>query len=317
MGQLIDGVWTEKPFPTDGQGRFARAPTKFRSRVETGGRFAPVAGRYHLYVSLACPWAHRVLIHRKLRKLEEAISVSVVHYEMFDDGWEFKDGPGVIPDPIHGARFLRDVYLAADPHFTGRVTVPILWDKEEGTIVNNESRELIRMLNTSFLELGDPSTVFFDPAAQKEIDQTIDAIYEPINNGVYRSGFARTQQAYDDAVSQLFEALDHWDSVLGEQAFLVGARLTEADWCLYTTLVRFDIAYHGHFKCNLRRIADYPNLSNYLRGLYQIPGVAETTDFLHIKQHYYRSHESVNPTRIVPMGPLQDLNAPHDRHRFS
>lgn len=316
MGKLIDGVWTERPFPTDDGGNFTRAPVTFRDWVQPGGRFAPESGRYHLYVSLACPWAHRVLIHRKLRGLDSAMGLSVVHYEMFDDGWEFKDGPGVVPDPIHGAHFLRDVYLAADPKFTGRVTVPVLWDKKEGTIVNNESRELIRMLNTSFLELGDPSVVFYRPEEESRIDAAIDAIYEPINNGVYKSGFARTQHAYEQAVTALFEALDHWERVLSEQPYLVGDRLTEADWCLFTTLIRFDPVYHGHFKCNLRRIADYPNLSNYLRHLYQIPGVAETVDFEHIKNHYYRSHESVNPTRIVPIGPAQDLSAPHDRDRF-
>lgn len=316
MGKLIDGVWTQKPFPTDGEGRFTRAPTTFRDGVKDGGRFAPEPGRYHLYVSLACPWAHRVLIHRKLRGLEDAIGLSVVHYDMFDEGWEFKEGPGVIPDPIHGARYLREVYLAADPKFTGRVTVPVLWDKKEGTIVNNESRELIRMLNTSFRGLGNPDVTFFYEDIQEAIDGAIDAIYEPVNNGVYRSGFATTQSAYEEAVTELFEALDRWDAVLGAQPFLAGERLTEADWCLFTTLVRFDAVYHGHFKCNLRRIVDYPNLSNYLRQLYQIPGVAETVDFAHIKRHYYRSHASVNPTRIVPKGPLQDLTAPHDRDRF-
>lgn len=316
MGKLIDGVWTSQPFPTDSAGRFMRAPTTFRDFVKPGGRFSPEPGRYHLYASLACPWAHRVLIHRRLRKLEEVISLSVVHYEMLEDGWEFKEGPGVIPDPIFEARFLRDIYLQADPKFTGRVTVPVLWDRKEQTIVNNESREIIRMLNTSFRELGDSSVSFFFESDQEAIDAAIDAIYEPINNGVYRAGFARSQPAYESAVTELFEALDHWEGVLAGQPYLVGSRLTEADWCLFTTLVRFDPVYHGHFKCNLRRIRDYPNLSNYLRHLYQIPGVRETVDFDHIKRHYYRSHESVNPSRIVPLGPLQDLDAPHDRDRF-
>ena len=316
MGKLIDGVWTDQPFPTDESGAFKRAPVTFRDWIEPGGRFAPEAGRYHLYVSLACPWAHRVLIHRKLRRLEDAIGLSVVHYEMLEDGWTFEDGPGVVPDPIHGARYMRDVYLAADPRFTGRVTVPVLWDRKEGTIVNNESRELIRMLNTSFLELGDPSVRFFAPEDQAAIDAAIDAIYEPINNGVYRSGFARSQPAYEAAVTELFDALDHWEGVLADQPYLTGARLTEADWCLFTTLLRFDAVYHGHFKCNLRRIVDYPHLSSYLRHLYQVPGVAETVSFEHIKKHYYRSHTSVNPSRVVPLGPLQDLNGPHDRDRF-
>lgn len=313
MGKLIEGVWSDAPFPTDGDGNFTRAPMSFRDRVEVGGRFEPEAGRYHLYVSLACPWAHRVLIHRKLRGLEDAIGLSVVHYEMFEDGWEFKPGPGVIADPIHQARFLREVYLAADPKFTGRVTVPVLWDKQEGTIVNNESRDIIRMLDTGFLGLGDPTIRFHSSAREEAIDDAIDAIYEPINNGVYRSGFATQQGAYEAAVAKLFEALDHWEEVLSHQAFLAGDAVSEADWCLFTTLVRFDAVYHGHFKCNLRRIVDYPNLSNYLRQLYQVPGVASTVDFHHIKGHYYRSHEGVNPTRIVPLGPVQDLGAPHDR----
>ena len=317
MGKLIDGVWTEKPFPTDGEGRFTRAPTTFRNWVEPGGRFAPEAGRYHLYISLACPWAHRVLIHRNLRKLDTVIGLSVVHYEMFSNGWEFKEGPGVVPDPINDAKYVRDIYLRADPKFTGRVTVPLLWDKKEGTIVNNESRELIRMLNTAFLPLGDPNVAFYHEDLKTPIDEAITAIYEPINNGVYRSGFARSQKAYEEAVSDLFTALDRWEELLGRQAYLAGNRLTEADWCLFTTLVRFDPVYHGHFKCNLRRIADYPNLSNYLRQLYQIPGVKETVNFEHIKNHYYRSHESVNPSRVVPLGPIQDLDAPHDRGRFS
>lgn len=310
MGKLIDGVWTDQPFPTDGSGRFTRAPTTFRDWIEPGGRFAPEAGRYHLYVSLACPWAHRVLILRKLRKLESVIDVSVVHYEMLENGWAFSPGPGVVPDPIHDARFMRDIYLAADAQFTGRVTVPVLWDKKEGTIVNNESRELIRMLDTGFMELGDPDVTFFYKDLEGEIDAALDAIYEPINNGVYRSGFARSQAAYDSAVSDVFEALDHWEEVLGRQSYMVGDRLTEADWCLFTTLLRFDLVYHVHFKCNLRRVADYPNLSNYLRHLYQWPGVDETVSFEHIKKHYYRSHESLNPQRIVPMGPIQDLGTP-------
>lgn len=313
MGKLIDGEWTQRPFPTDEDGRFTRAPVTFRDKVEPGGRFAPEAGRYHLYVSLACPWAHRVLIHRKLRKLEDAISLSVVHYDMLDDGWTFEEAPGVIPDPIMNARFLREIYVAADPKFTGRVTVPVLWDKKEGTIVNNESRELIRMFNTSFRELGDPEVSFFHEDLEPAIESAIDAIYEPINNGVYRSGFAVKQGAYEDAVTELFSALDHWEKVLGKQPYLAGDRLTEADWCLFTTLIRFDPVYHGHFKCNLRRIIDYPNLFNYMKQLYQIPGVAETVDFTHIKGHYYRSHTDINPTQIVPKGPVQDLNAPHDR----
>lgn len=316
MGKLIDGVWTDQAFPTDGAGNFTRAPVTFRNWIRANDRFAPEAGRYHLYVSLACPWAHRVLIHRKLRGLEDAISLSVVHYEMLDDGWTFEPGPGVVADTIHGARYMRDVYLKADPKFTGRVTVPVLWDKKEGTIVNNESRDLIRMMNTSFLEVGHPEVSYYSEEQGEAIDAAIDAIYEPINNGVYKSGFARSQAAYEEAVTTLFQALDHWEQVLSQQPFMVGQHLTEADWCLFTTLVRFDPVYHGHFKCNLRRIQDYPNLSNYLRHLYQLPGVSDTVDFEHITRHYYCSHESVNPTRIVPIGRGPDLTAPHDRGRF-
>ena len=242
---------------------------------------------------------------RRLKGLEDAIGLSAVGSFMGDDGWAFYDEPGVIPDTVNGALYLSEVYAKADPGYTGRVTTPVLWDKERETIVNNESREIIRMLDHGVRRRhgATPDVDFCPEDLREEIDATIDAIYEPINNGVYRSGFATTQEAYEEAVTELFDALDHWEEVLGERRYLCGDRITEADWCMFPTLVRFDAVYHGHFKCNLRRIVDYPNLWGYLRDLYEQPGVAETVNMGHIKRHYYRSHGSVNPTRIVPKGP--------------
>ena len=318
MGQFINGKWTAEWYQPDEKGRFQRPKTRFHNRITADGSsgFKAEAGRYHLYISLACPWAHRTLILRKLKKLEDAISLSVVDHFMGDDGWEFTDNAGCIPDNVNHKKFLREVYLLAKADYTGRVTVPVLWDKKKKTIVNNESREIIRMLDTEFDAIGDAAVSFY-PAHLKEIvDETIDAIYEPINNGVYRSGFAATQQAYDDAVAELFGALDHWDHVLGNQRYLCGDVITEADWCLFTTLMRFDSVYVAHFKCNLQRIVDYPNLWNYLKELYQVPGVAETVNMDHIKNHYFQSHESINPTRIVPQGPVIDFNEPHNRARL-
>ena len=257
------------------------------------------------------------MIMRKLKKLEDAISISVVDHFMGDDGWAFSDNPGTIPDTVNNKKFLREIYQLADPSYTGRVTVPVLWDKKEKTIVNNESREILRMLDTEFDAVGDPSVSFAPQELLGRIDETQTAIYEPINNGVYRSGFATTQAAYEEAVTQLFNALDHWDNVLASQRYLCGDVITEADWCMFTTLIRFDAVYVGHFKCNLRRIIDYPNLWNYIKELYQIPGVAETCNFDHIKRHYYESHEGINPTRIVPKGPIIDYNEPHNRDRLA
>ncbi len=257
------------------------------------------------------------MIARALKKLTAAISISVVDRFMADRGWVFSDGPGCIRDPVNGAEALWQVYVAARADYTGRVTVPVLWDREKRTIVNNESREILRMLDTEMDAFGDASTTLYPTPLRVEIDRTIDALYTPVNNGVYRAGFATTQEAYDEAVTELFAALDGWDALLGQRRYLSGEVLTEADVCFFTTLVRFDAVYHGHFKCNLRRIADYENLSGYLRDVYQTPGVAGTCDFDHIKQHYYRSHESINPTRIVPRGPILDLSAPHDRARLS
>jgi len=316
---MVDGAWkTEGDIPRE-NGRFMRSTTSFRGWISSDGStdFPAEAGRYHLYIAWACPWAHRTAILRRLKGLEDAIGLSAVGSFMGDDGWAFYDEPGVISDDVNGAHFLREVYAKADPGYTGRVTTPVLWDKEQETIVNNESREIIRMLDTEFGGISAADADFFPEDLRGEIDTTIDAIYEPINNGVYRSGFATTQEAYEEAVTDLFDALDRWEEVLGTRRYLCGDRITEADWCMFPTLVRFDAVYHGHFKCNLRRILDYPNLWGYLRDLYGQPGVAETVNMEHIKRHYYRSHGSVNPTRIVPKGPVLDFSGPHGRERLS
>jgi putative glutathione S-transferase len=318
MGRLVNGQWTTQWYTPDEQGRFVRDSTVFHDRVSSapGSRFTPDFDRYHLYVSYACPWAHRTLLARVLNRLEDAITISVVDPFMGKDGWTFSTHSSCVPDP-GGAKFLYEIYLRAKPDYTGRVTVPILWDKRHGTIVNNESREILRMLDTEFTALARPIVDLCPETMRAEIDRTLDAIYKPINNGVYLAGFATKQDAYDEAVNELFHALDHWDAVLATRRFLCGDRLTEADICMFTTLVRFDPVYHGHFKCNLRRIADYPELSGYLRDIFQTLGVAATCRFDHIKEHYYRSHEHINPTRIVPKGPIIDLDAPHGRDRFA
>ncbi len=317
MGRMLEGRWTNETWRSDDRGRFLRDSTSFRSRVTADGSsgFPAEAGRYHLYVSAACPWAHRTLIARSLLGLSAAISVSVVDPFMGDDGWFFSDGPGCVRDTVNGAEFLWQVYTKADPSYTGRVTVPVLWDREKGALVNNESREIVRMFGEGLAPLGDGKVNLCPPALRGEIDRTIDALYAPVNNGVYRAGFAASQAAYDEAVAEVFAALGHWDEVLGHRRFLCGDVLTEADVFLFTTLLRFDAVYHGHFKCNLRRIVDYPNLWGYLRDVYQTPGVAETCRLDHIKQHYYRSHAHINPTRIVPAGPILDHAAPHGRDR--
>lgn len=315
MGRMVEGKWNGDWYTPDKEGRFVRDDTVFRNRVTADGSsgFRAEAGRYHLYVSFACPWAHRTLIMRKWKGLEGAISVSIVNPFMGDDGWTFEPAPGTVADTVNGATYLWEVYKKAKSDYTGRVTVPVLWDKQSATIVSNESREILRMLDCEFEPAGAADRTYYPEALRAEIDRTITEIYKPVNNGVYRSGFATTQKAYDEAVTELFEALDHWDGVLAGRRYLGGDVLTEADVCMFTTLVRFDAVYHGHFKCNLRRIADYPQLSGYLRDLYQTPGVAETVNFDHIKQHYYRSHPKVNPTRIVPKGPILDLDRPHGR----
>jgi putative glutathione S-transferase len=316
LGMMVEGEWVNHRRQEDSEGRFIRTPTTFRYWVTADGSsgFPAEEGRYHLYVCMACPWAHRALIMRKLKGLEDAISVSVVDPYMGDGGWAFS---GEYPDHVNGASYLREVYAKADPRYTGRVTVPVLWDKREGTIVNNESRELIRMLDTEFEPLARRDADLCPEDLREEIDRVIDEIYSPINNGVYRSGFATTQEAYEQAVTELFDALDHWEGVLSRQRYLCGERMTEADVCMFTTLLRFDPVYYSHFKCNLRRIMDYPNLWGYLRDIYQQPGVAETCDLGEIKYHYYASHESINPTRIVPKGPVIDLEAAHGREKLA
>jgi putative glutathione S-transferase len=315
---LIEGVWHDRWYDTDKHGgRFVRPDTKFRDFVEPGAdaRFPAEPGRYHLYVSLACPWAHRTLIFRRLKALEDVIGVSVVHPYMGENGWSFDDYPGATGDRVGGRQFMHQVYTAAKPDYTGRVTVPVLWDTKTGTIVNNESADIIRILNSAFNEFGDGSLDFYPEGLREDIDEINAYVYDRVNNGVYKAGFATTQAAYEEAVEALFEALDTLERRLGEQRYLVGERLTEADWRLFTTLVRFDPVYVGHFKCNIRRIADYPNLWAYTRELYQVPGVAETVNLDHIKRHYYTSHPMINPTGIIPKGPDIDFTTPHGRDR--
>lgn len=323
MGMLINGEladsWLDKELD---EGEFKRMESSFRHWVTADGSAGPSgdsgfkaeADRYHLYISDACPWAHRTVIFRKLKQLENIIGLSCVEAEMLNDGWTFsKDGQ--YRDALHGFRYAYQLYQKADPQFTGQITVPILWDKKTGTIVNNESSEIIRMLNSSFNEFTEVKTDFYPSHLQAEIDAINQPIYDNINNGVYRCGFATTQAAYEKAFDRLFEQLELTEQRLSNQRYLCGEQITEADWRLFTTLIRFDAVYFGHFKCNLKRIIDYPNLSNYLRELYQVPGIAETIDLDYIKRHYYYSHTTVNPTQIVPKGPLLDFNAPHDRER--
>ena len=325
MGLLVDGVWWNQWYDTKSTGgRFVRSSSAFRNWITADGAPGPTGtggfkaetGRYHLYVSLACPWAHRTLILRRLKGLEEMIGLSVVHWRMMEHGWTFEDGPGVIPDPIHRARYLHQIYTAADPSYTGRVTVPVLWDKQTDTIVSNESAEIIRMFNASFDAIGAKPGDYYPEALRTDIDAWNERINDSVNNGVYKAGFATTQQAYEESVRPLFETLDHLDAHLGHRRYLCGDMLTEADIRLFTTLVRFDPVYVGHFKCNLRRIADYENLSGYLRDLYQTGGIAGTVNMQHIKSHYYESHRTINPTGIVPLGPILDLDAPHGREKL-
>jgi putative glutathione S-transferase len=325
MGILVEGVWQDVQRDTKKSGgRFQRAETQWRDWVTPDGKpaddrergFKAEPGRYHLYVALACPWAHRTLIFRKLKKLEDVISVSVVHHFMGKDGWTFEKSDGATGDTLYGSEFLHQIYTKADPTYSGRVSVPVLWDRKEETIVSNESSEIIRMLNSAFDEWGDATLDFYPMRLRGEIDAINDLVYPAINNGVYRSGFATSQEAYEEAFGELFSALDTIEGKLARSRYLVGDTMTEADWRLFTTLIRFDAVYYSHFKCNQRRIADYPNLSNYLRELYQVPGIAETVNMHDIKWHYYGSHESINPTRIVPVGPELDFDAPHDRERL-
>jgi len=315
MGMLVKGKlvddWLEKEIE---EGDFKRMESTFRSWITADGssEFKAEADRYHLYVSDACPWAHRTVIFRKLKKLENIIGLSVVEAEMLDDGWTFSE-QGQYVDHLHGFKFAHEIYTRADKDFTGQITVPILWDKKLNTIVNNESSEIIRMLNSEFNEFTDVKTDFYPPHLRAAIDEVNQPIYDNINNGVYRCGFATSQVAYEKAFDRLFNQLDSVEEILSQGRYLVGDTLTEADWRLFTTLIRFDAVYVGHFKCNLKRIDDYPNLSNYLRELYQIAGVAETVDINYIKRHYYYSHTSVNPTQLIPKGPALNFNAEHNR----
>lgn len=326
MGLLVDGKWQDQWYDTDASGgHFKREESGFRNWVTKDGSTGPTGtggfkaepNRYHLYVSLACPWAHRTTIYRKLKGLEDMISLSVVHPYMGDHGWTFADGAGVITDPISHANYAYEIYTRAKSDYTGRVTVPILWDKKTNTIVSNESSEIIRMFNSAFDEVGALSGDFIPLELLAEIDEINEFVYSAVNNGVYKSGFATTQTAYEEAVNELFDALDVLEKRLKDQRYLVGNTITEADWRLFTTLVRFDAVYVGHFKCNLRRIVDYPNLWGYLRDLYQVPGIAETVNMDHIKGHYYTSHANINPTGIVPVGPYLDFNTPHGREQLS
>ena len=322
MGQLVEGRWEGgRHSPPSRDGRFVRAETQFRNWITPDGSPGPTGeggfkaepGRYHLYVSLACPWAHRALIMRSLKRLEDAIGVSVVHWHMAEHGWEFQQGPGATGDRLFGLDYLHEVYTRAKPDYTGRVSVPVLWDKQRETIVNNESAEIIRMFNSAFNEVGATGPDYYPKALRAEIDAVNDQVFEHVNNGVYKAGFARSQEAYDEAVTALFDTLDQLEERLSGQRYLAGDQITEADWRLFTTLARFDPVYVGHFKCNLRRLVDYPRLWPYARELYQHPGVAGTVDFHHIKHHYYGSHESVNPTGIVPKGPIIAWDESHGR----
>ena len=322
MGLLIDGEWHDRWYDTNEHGgRFKRQEQAFRHWITPDGApgpsgdggFPAEAGRYHLYVSYACPWAHRTLIFRALKGLQSMIDVSVVHWHMAEHGWTFQPGEGVTGDKLMGHALLRDVYLAAEPGMTGRVTVPILWDTQRKTIVSNESSEIIRMFNSAFDAAGAKPGDYYPDRLRPEIDALNERIYHAVNNGVYKAGFASTQAAYDEAVEPLFDALDRLDKTLASRRFLTGAEPTEADWRLFPTLLRFDTAYHGHFKCNRRRVIDYTNLWPYTRDLFQWPGIGETVNLTHVARHYYGSHPQVNPTGVVPIGPDLEVDAPHGR----
>ena len=325
MGLLVEGAWQEERHETRTQaGRFVRPTTRFRNWVTQDGNAGPsgdggfpaARGRYHLYVALPCPWAHHTIIMRALKGLQYVVSMSVVEPLYGPHGWRFGTSAGTVPDTVNHKRELADIYLLADPRYSGRVSVPVLWDRERKTIVNNESAEIIRMLNGAFGRFTDVRTDYYPQPLRAEIDRVNELVYASINNGVYRAGFAVTQEAYEEAFRNVFAALDECEARLSRARYLAGAAVTEADWRLFCTLVRFDAVYYSHFKCNLRRIADYPNLSNYLRDLYQQPGIAATVNMDHIKRHYYGSHPHLNPSGIVPLGPELNFTAPHDRGRF-
>ncbi len=321
MGLLVEGIWRDQWYDTEKtQGHFVRQTSGFRNWITPDGSagsgrggFKAEPGRYHLYVSSACPWAHRTLIFRALKGLESMISISVVHWFMGKQGWTFELGEGVIPDSINHVQYLHELYTKADSRYSGRVTVPVLWDKETNSIVNNESAEIIRMFNSAFDHIGALSGDYYPEKLRLEIDQINNRVYDTVNNGVYKSGFATTQSAYEEAVNPLFETLDWLEDRLSSHRYLLGNQVTEADWRLFTTLVRFDPVYVGHFKCNKQRLVDYPNLWAYTRELYQMPKISNTVNFDHIKRHYYQSHTTINPTGIVPIGPQIDFAQPHGR----
>ena len=323
MGLMVNGEWQEHEPEKTVKGHFERKDSAFGDWVTPDGRpgptgqdgFRAMPGRYHLYVSLACPWAHRTLIMRTLKGLQEIIPISVTHWLMAEQGWTFEAGEGVIPDPLYNSRYVHEIYARADTVYTGRVTVPILWDHHTQTIVNNESADITRMFGSAFDLVGAKPGDYYPQALRPEIDAVNERIYETLNNGVYKCGFATTQAAYEAAVVPLFETLDWLEQRLAQSRYLIGDRLTEADIRLFTTLVRFDPVYHGHFKCNIRRLSDYRNLWSYTRDIYQLPGIAGTVDFSHIKRHYYMSHRQINPTGIVPVGPILDFDVPGERER--
>lgn len=326
MGLLVKGKWVDEWYDTRSTGgRFIRTHAQFRNWITADGSpgpsgeggFPAEAGRYHLYVSLACPWASRTLIFRMLKGLESMISVSVVHPYMGEHGWTFDEAPGVIPDPVGGASYLYEVYLRSVPDYSGRVTVPVLWDLQRNTIVSNESADIIRMMNSAFDGIGALPGNYAPEVLLPQIAGINARIYADVNNGVYKAGFATRQSVYEKAVMALFRCMDELEQLLSRQRYLIGNCITEADWRIFTTLIRFDPVYHGHFKCNLRRLVDYPNLWAYTRELYQWPGVAETVNMQHIKEHYYRSHPTINPNRIVPVGPILNLDEPHDRTKLA
>lgn len=328
MGLLVDGQWVDQWYDTDKTGgKFEREAARFRNWVTADGSAGPSGvdgfkaetGRYHLYVAMACPWAHRTLVFRKLKGLEPHISVSVVHPDMLENGWEFRpDQPGH-RDDLYGLQYLHQLYTRAAPDYSGRVTVPVLWDKRQETVVSNESAEIIRMFNSAFngLEGVDAGLDFYPEALRDDIEGINERVYDTVNNGVYKAGFATAQDKYEKAYRELFDSLDWLEAILADRRYLTGSRLTEADWRLFTTLVRFDAVYYSHFKCNRQQIRDYPNLSGYLRELYQMPGVADTVDIDQIKRHYYVSQRTVNPTQIVPVGPELDFSSPHGRESLS
>jgi len=326
MGLLQEGKWVDQWYDTKKSGgRFVRKSPQFRNWITADGSAGPSGSagfkaesdRYHLYVSHACPWAHRTMIYRSLKGLEDMISISVVHWYMVENGWTFDAGEGVIADNINNSQFLHQVYTTAKSNYSGRVTVPVLWDTKTTTIVSNESPEIIRMFNSAFDDIGAKVGDYYPEPLQEEIDALNERIYDTVNNGVYKAGFATTQEAYEEAIHPLFETLDWLEKKLNNQRYLTGSAITEADWRLYTTLVRFDPVYVGHFKCNIHRIADYPNLSGYVADLYQQPGIAKTVHMDHIKKHYYASHDTLNPSRVVPVGPDINISAPHNRAKLN